>query len=217
MPHASAVNAFALETKMVGIEKKLKRFPVLAGLAGVLALAALASTQTQAQTNDTDLLQDLLANPTATRGTVTFPIVFCWYKGLPALYIQTDASNTAIAAQQKVNLVPRLANAIHAPNGGAVDDIYHITNFKQGNVIPSAPIPAGPKNSDPNYTPLWQLTKVTWKAGTTPRVLKSEEEVLGARDDGEVTLEKTNIVLNCPVIYTPEGGKLPLIQIHIEN
>jgi hypothetical protein len=58
---------------------------------------------------------------------------------------------------------------------------------------------------------------VTWKAGTTPRVLKSEEEVLGARDDGEVTLEKTNIVLNCPVIYTPEGGKLPLIQIHIEN
>lgn len=202
---------------MVGIGTKLKGLSRFAGLAGVLALAAFVSTQTQAQTNDSDLLQDLLANPTATKGTVTFPIVFCWYKGLPALYIQTDASNPAIAEQQKVNLVPRLANAIQAPNGSAVDDIYHITNFKQGNVIPSAPIPAGPKNADPNYTPLWQLTKVTWKAGTTPRILKSEEEVLGARDDGEVTLEKTNIVLNCPVIYTPQGGKSPLVKIHIEN
>ena len=72
---------------MVGVAVNLKRLSRLAGLAGMLALAALASTQTQAQTNDTDLLQDLLANPTATRGTVTFPIVFCWYKGLPALYI----------------------------------------------------------------------------------------------------------------------------------
>ncbi len=202
---------------MVGVAVNLKRLSRLAGLAGMLALAALASTQTEAQTNDTDLLQDLLANPTATRGTVTFPIVFCWYKGLPALYIQTDASNPAVAEQQKVNLVPRLANAIHAPNGGAVDDIYLITNFKQGNVIPSAPIPAGPKNTNATYTPLWQVTKVTWKSGTAPRILKSEEEVLGARDDGEVTLTKTNIVLNCPVIYTPQGGKLPLVKIHLDN
>jgi hypothetical protein len=130
----------------------------------------------------------LLAHPEASKGTVTFPIVFCWYKGQPALYIQTDASDPGLAAQQRVNLVPRLANAIQAPNGGAVDDIYHVTNFKQGNVIPSAPIPAGPKNSDPNYTPIWQVSLVTWNTGTTPRVLTSEEDILGARDDGEVTL-----------------------------
>jgi hypothetical protein len=58
------------------------------------------------------------------------------------------------ANSASIKLVPRLANAIQAPNGGAVDDIYHITNFKQGNVIPSAPLPAGGKNSDPNYAPI---------------------------------------------------------------
>lgn len=81
-------------------------------------------------------------------------LVHCWYKGKPAYYIQTDASDESFASQQGVNFVPQLANAIA---GGAVDDIYHATNFNQGNVIPSDPIPAGPRNSDPNYTPLWRL------------------------------------------------------------
>jgi hypothetical protein len=209
---------------MIGaVKSTFKQTLRAAGLAGMMALVILVSTQpraqaqSQAQSNDNEILRELLAHPEASKGTVTFPIVFCWYKGQPALYIQTDASDPGLAAQQRVNLVPRLANAIQAPNGGAVDDIYHITNFKQGNVIPSAPIPAGPKNSDPNYTPIWQVSLVTWNTGTTPRVLTSEEDILGARDDGEVTLTKTNIVVNCPVIYTPQGGKLPLVKIHIDN
>lgn len=209
---------------MIGaVKSTFKQTLRAAGLAGMMALVILVSTQpraqaqSQAQSNDKEILRELLAHPEASKGTVTFPIVFCWYKGQPALYIQTDASDPGLAAQQRVNLVPRLANAIQAPNGGAVDDIYHVTNFNQGNVIPSAPIPAGPKNSDPNYTPIWQVSLVTWNTGTTPRVLTSEEDILGARDDGEVTLTKTNIVVNCPVIYTPQGGKLPLVKIHIDK
>lgn len=202
---------------MVGaLKSRFSQTLRVAGFAGIMALVALVSTQqsAQAQSRDAGILQELLGG--ASKGTATFPIVFCWYKGQPALYIQTDASDPGLAAQQKVNLVPRLANAIQAP-GGAVDDIYHVTNFKQGNVIPSAPLPTGPKNSDPNYTPIWQVTTVTWNTGTTPRVLTSEEDILGARDNGEVTLTKTNIVVNCPVIYTPQGGKLPLVKIHLDK
>jgi hypothetical protein len=44
-------------------------------------------------------------------------------------------------------------------------------------------------------------------------VLKSEEEVLSARDQGLVTVVKTNIVVNCPVIYTPYGGLFPNAKI----
>jgi hypothetical protein len=142
--------------------------------------------------------------------------VFCWYKGQPALYIQTDASDVSTAGRQGVNLVPRLANAINAP-GGAVDDIYKVANFKQGNIIPSAPIPAGPTNSDLNYTPLWQVTVVTWRPGTTPHILKSEEELFAARDAGLVVLQKTDIVLNCPVIYTPFGGQLQTVKIGLSD
>ncbi len=197
---------------MVGVVKsKFNQILRVVGFVGMVALAALVSTpqSAQAQSNK-QIIQELQAG--ATKGTVTFPIVFCWFEGQPALYIQTDASDPDLALQQKVNLVPQLSNAVNAP-GGAVDDIYHVTNFKQGNIIASAPIPAGPKNTDPNYSPLWQVTTVTWNTGITPRVLTSEEEVLGARDDGEVTLTKTNIVVNCPVVFTPQGGKLPLVKI----
>jgi len=141
---------------------------------------------------------------------VILPLVQCWYKGKVAYYIQTEASDPTLAQQQDVNYVPRLSNAISA---GAVDDIYHVTNFAQGNVIPSAPIPAGPSNSDPNYTPLWQVSTVTWNSGTTPYVLTSEEEVLDAQSRGLVTIDKTNIVVNCPVIYTPFGGLFPNSRI----
>lgn len=141
---------------------------------------------------------------------VQLPLVNCWYKGQVAYYIQTEASDPGVAAQQNVNYVPRLANAISA---GAVDDIYAVTNFKQGNVIPSAPIPAGPNNADPNYSPLWQVSTVTWNQGTTPNTLKSEEDVLAAQAAGTVTIVKTNIVVNCPVMFTPQGGLLPTAKL----
>lgn len=66
---------------------------------------------------------------------------------------------------------------------------------------------------DPNYTPLWQVSQVTWNSGTAPYVLKSEEDVLNAQSAGLVTIVKTNIVVNCPVIYTPYGGLLPKAKI----
>lgn len=150
-------------------------------------------------------------NPRVTPGPrVILPLVQCWYKGKVAYYIQTDASDQSIATQFGINYVPLLSRTIDAQ---AVDDIYHVTNFNQGNVIPSAPIPAGPGNTDPNYTPDWQLSLVTWKSGTTPYILKSEEDVLNAQSQGLVDIVKTNIVINCPVIYTPAGGLLPSAQI----
>jgi hypothetical protein len=175
-----------------------KAFSWVLSAALVFSLA-LASGTLHAQTSDK------VQNP-----SVILRLVHCWYKGKVAYYIQTEASDEALAEQQGVNYVPRLANAISA---GAVDDIYHVTNFTQGNVIPSAPIPAGPGNTDPNYTPIWQLSLVTWNSGTTPYVLKSEEDVLSAQDQGLLTIVKTNIVINCPVIYTPFGGLLPTAKI----
>jgi hypothetical protein len=61
---------------------------------------------------------------------------------------------------------------------------------------------------------------VTWRSGTTPYKLKSEEEVLNAQSQGLVDIVKTNIVVNCPVIFTPYGGLLPtakIIEDHKDN
>lgn len=146
--------------------------------------------------------------------TVQLPLVAAWYEGKVAYYIQTEASDPQVAKDQGVNFVPKLTSAI---NAGAVDDIYVVTNFKQANVIPSAPIPAGPGNKDPDYSPLWQVNTVTWNQGKTPHTLRSEDEVLAAEAAGLVTIAKTNIVVNCPVIFTPQGGLLPTAKITLSH
>jgi hypothetical protein len=150
---------------------------------------------------------------------VGLPLVICWHDGKKDLYIQTDASDPAIAAAQKVNYVPQLANAIDAPNG-AVDDIYVFTNSTetdQYNILPSEPKPVGPNNRDTSYSPLWQVSMVTWKDGIRQTTLKSESAVLDAEAKGLVVLEKTRIVLNCPVLYTDAGGLLPKAVVRLKD
>ena len=142
------------------------------------------------------------------QATVRLPLVQGWYDGQEVLYLQTEVSDQQLALQQGATFVPGLANAINA-QPPAVDDIYHVTNFNQGNITASAPNPTGPNNRDTNYSPLWQVSVVTWKAGTTPHTLRSEAEVKASAADGLVTIEKTNIVVNCPIIFTPEGGLFP--------
>jgi hypothetical protein len=151
----------------------------------------------------------VVAAPAATQGPqVVLPLTVGWFDGVPALYISTEASDAALAAKMGANFVPALANAINT-NPTAIDDIYAVTNFTQGNVIPSAPMPAGPKNTSPQYSPLWQISMVTWNPGIKPHLLRSEQEILAARDAGQVAIVKTNIIVNCPVIYTRFGGLLP--------
>jgi hypothetical protein len=48
-------------------------------------------------------------------------------------------------------------------------------------------------------------------------LLKSAEELFAARDAGLVVLQKTDIVLNCPVIYTPFGGQLQTVKIGLSD
>lgn len=137
---------------------------------------------------------------------VILPLIVGWYNGEPAPYISTEASDQAIAKTMHANYVPRLT---YAAGTKAVDSIYLITNFKQGNVIASRPKPAGPYNRDPNYSPLWRANMVTWNSNVAPYLLTSEKAVLDVVQKGEAKLKTTNIVINCPVIFTPTGGLLP--------
>ena len=137
------------------------------------------------------------------------PIIRGYYKGRVALYVSTDTSDQTVARANGLNYVPRLAGSIA---GSAVDDIYIFPNGSQANVIPSAPTPTGPENANPAYTPLWQVSYVTWNPGTRPRKLRSEEAILQAHTLGLLTIRKTNIVINCPVFFTPQGGLLPGVR-----
>ena len=84
-----------------------------------------------------------------------------------------------------------------------------MTNFQQPSIFASAPRPVGPASSDTAYSPLWQMVKVIWQPGRSPRELRAEEAVLDASETGDVRLEPTPVVLNCPIVQRPGQGALP--------
>jgi len=133
----------------------------------------------------------------------TLPVAVGWFNGEPCLYISTDASEPDVAAAFQANYAPALATATSPV------PIYAVTNFAQGNIVPSAPTPAGPGNTSQGYSPLWQVNMVTWNDGVTPQLLRSERDVLAMQMAGNVTVTKTNIIVNCSIVWTQQGGALP--------
>ena len=184
-------------------------------LAGTILAGALLGAGLPAQAQD----QDFQATPQTNgvkpeKATATLPLISCWYKGEILFYIRIDTSDRATAQQQGLNYVPQLANVLTS-SPAAYDDIYTFTNSKQFNVVPSAPYPVGPKNTDHSYQPLWQVSEVAWNPGSKARALKSEEEILAAAKSGEVTVTKTNVIINCPIVFRPGAGILPNVEIEI--
>lgn len=79
--------------------------------------------------------------------------------------------------------------------GNKLAPLWTVTNGADGqrNIIDTVP-------GRPDYSPLWQINKVTWKNGATRRLLKSAAQVKTAAARGEVTILKTSLVVNCQVL-----------------
>lgn len=50
------------------------------------------------------------------------------------------------------------------------------------------------------YPPLWAVVEATWEAGATRRLLRSHAALMRAVRAGELRLEKTSLVVNCPFV-----------------
>jgi hypothetical protein len=79
--------------------------------------------------------------------------------------------------------------------GNKLAPLWAVTNGAAGqhNIIDTVPGQA-------DYSPLWQINKVTFKSGMTPHLLKSKADVDAAVKAGEVTVKSTTTVVNCPVL-----------------
>jgi hypothetical protein len=154
---------------------------------------------------------------------VSLPLNLGYFNSQQALYITPEVGTDPSAPASVVTAAQQLAVQFHAnyipgnfaslANSPAADDIFSFTNFKQGNVLASSPHPAGPTNTDTNYSPLWQVSLVTWNPGFTGRTLISQDQITQAAAKGEVTVQKTPIIVECSVVFTPSGGLLPGARI----
>ena len=139
----------------------------------------------------------------------TIPLHQGYYNGEDVYFIITDSSDPThaeiITKNQgwQVELAPLLKNAPDA----ALSTTYMFTNGIegdgvhgfQGEVFTSTPAQAEV------YSALTSHVHVTWNEGVSSRVLDSEEMIMTAADNGQITLTEVDVVLNMPQIIWPEG------------
>ena len=81
--------------------------------------------------------------------------------------------------------------------GNDVVPLYTVTNAAPGqNNVTGDTIAPGATD----YPPLWGIVKVTWKPGAARRVLTSFAQIRQAKAAGEVTIARTSLVVNCPLV-----------------
>jgi hypothetical protein len=147
------------------------------------------------------------AHLTGERSETVLPVSRAWVDGRQVEYVTTDISDATMAKALGVNYVPRLRKALGAPQS-VLERVYKFSAEEQISIFQSAPRPVGALNADANYSPLWRLVLVSWLTPRNGRVLKSEEELLAAEEAGQVRLELTDIVVNCPVTKAVGGEGL---------
>jgi hypothetical protein len=133
----------------------------------------------------------------------TPPRIGGFYDGKQVFYLLTDVSarkdarDLSKATKFPVAFSPRIGRVPE----GALARLYLFTNGVSGpnpfgfqaNVIDSIP-------GQPKYSPLWRVYAVTWVDGATPRLLRSERLILQARAAGDLTVKRTALVKNSPVL-----------------
>jgi hypothetical protein len=84
---------------------------------------------------------------------------------------------------------------IKLKRGNKLAPIWTVTNGvrAQHNIVDTVP-------GRTDYTPLWQVSMVTFKPGVAHRLLRSRADVEAAKSRGEVTVVPTSTVDNCPVL-----------------
>jgi hypothetical protein len=124
-----------------------------------------------------------------------------YYNGQQIFFSHTEVSDAGVAEvltkmmKSPVLVVPALAET---PDS-LTDEVYVFKNGVAGSgplkfqadVFPSQP-------GDPEYTPLRRIMFVSWTDESQAKELKSEQEILDLVDQGALTLEESDIVVNMP-------------------
>jgi hypothetical protein len=139
---------------------------------------------------------------------IDIPLTKGYENGNEIFFIATDASDEKLAQQAtkllgfKVNFSPLLSQTPES----ALSQAYAFTNGISGKGPFGFQIPVlSAKPGDAGYSPLLQINTVTWKDNSSAKELKSVQEIMSAENNGTLTINKTGIVVNHPVIKWQDG------------
>jgi hypothetical protein len=121
---------------------------------------------------------------------ITRPAFKGYYDGHKVTYLNTDVSSKAEAAAMHVNYSASIGRVKGLP------EIYLV----QGRAAPGQLAIFGSEPGEPDYSPLWSETILTWKAGATPVLITSDTQIDRIEKTGKLTERDGNVVLNCPIV-----------------
>jgi hypothetical protein len=200
-----------------------KKYPIMlspisiAVLVAMIALSPMVSQQQQrilAQQEQEHPRPGSVLKLSRANVPIDIPLMKGYENGNELFFIATDASNERTAAMItnktgfKANFSPILAQTPEASR----NQIYAFTNGIAGNGTFGFQLPVlNAKPGDEGYSPLDQLNLVMWNQGVTARELKSVQEIMTAQQNGELAINKTDIIVNHPSIKW-EGGSMQIKQ-----
>ena len=142
-----------------------------------------------------------------TSSNVSIPVSTGFIDGKIANFIATDASTQEVASSVsnttgfKVNYAPSLANTSESARQ---QGFVFLNGFsgEEGGPLGSQLSVATAVPGDPDYSPLFDINYVHWNTNNTSdiRILKSADEIFDAQQNGELTITKSNVVINSPAI-----------------
>ena len=163
-----------------------------------------------AQGQDSNLTQneplksiDNITNGSNDSTSISIPVEKGFVNGNISYFISTDASEEMIVSSVKnttgfdVNYAPTLGDTpqISRQQG------FVFTNGVIGNGTFEHQLPvATAASGDEGYSPLFEINYVKWNNDSQPRILKSAAEITDAQSKGELSIQKSNIVINSPAV-----------------
>lgn len=169
----------------------------------IVSFAALTVQLTINQGTGQEVDQHSASKPAAANSSINIPLAKGYQNGNEIFFIATEASDEMVAQQEtqflgfKVNFSPLLSQIPES----SLSQAYVLTNGIPGEGPFGFQIPVlSAKPGDINYSPLLHINTATWKDNSSAKVLKSVLYIMNAEKSGNLTINKTGIVVNHPVI-----------------
>lgn len=128
-------------------------------------------------------------------GFVTMRLRKGVFDGSDVYFVRTDTSDEDFATAEQLVYVPKLAPL----TGDGLSGAAYV--FEGGGADQPVVFSSEPGRDD--YTPAWILHRVTWSSPA--RVLQSEAAIRNAETGGELTVERTGIVINAGIVKWSNG------------
>jgi hypothetical protein len=112
-----------------------------------------------------------------------------YYDGHKDTYLSTDVSSRAEAKAMHINYSATIGRVKGLP------EIYLV----QGRAASGQLAVFGSQPGEPDYSPLWTETILTWKSSSKPVLITSDNQINKLEKTSGLS-ERPGVVLNCPIV-----------------